>query len=201
MNIKEVASHSNSNLTIIFSYLALQIKGYKKEIIDGVSINEETGEEEPVQEKIYYHKWCNQLKEWKEEHSAGWKKVMDGLIGHFRAIEEAERRRKEAEERARQEAIRKAQEERRLAEEAARQRALEAEQRRAEEESRLAAEAALKAAQEAAEEEKRRKKEASLKYKIGKKLSAVKKTLKSGCTGKKNVDESATGDEQAPEEK
>jgi len=189
-----------------------KLQGYNKQVVEGSSMNEETGEEEPTTTKIYYHKWCGQLKEWKDVHSEEWKKVMDGLIGHFRALEEAERLRKEAEERARQEAIRKAEEERRRKEEEERERARqeqlrrEEEQRRAEEERlRLEEEERLRKEEEerlqkeeedrlAAEEEARRKKEASLKYKIGKKLSSVKKSIKREKKG--DEQKSATKEEK-----
>ncbi|KAG7351528.1 hypothetical protein IV203_010888 [Nitzschia inconspicua] len=161
-----------------------KLKGYNKEVVEGTTFNEETGVEEPTTTKIYFHKWCSQLKEWKEVHQEGWKKVMDGLIGHFRAIELAEQRRREAEERARQEAIRRADEARRAAEEKRRQ---EEEERRVQEEERLAA------------EEAQRKRQASVGYKVGKKLSAFKKAVTSPCKSKKAVDEKATGEEQYPD--
>lgn len=159
----------------------LQLKGYKKEVIEGTAINEETGEEEPANTKLYYHKWCFQLNEWKGAHKEGWAKVMSGLIGHFRAIELAEQRRREAEERERRESIRRAEEARRAADEKRRQ---EEEQRRVAEEERLAA------------EETQRKKEASMKYKVGKKFSAFKKAVTAPCKNKKAVDENATGEAQ-----
>jgi hypothetical protein len=153
----------------------LQLKGYKKEVIEGTAINEETGEEEPANTKLYYHKWCFQLNEWKGAHKEGWAKVMSGLIGHFRAIELAEQRRREAEERERRESIRRAEEARRAADEKRRQ---EEEQRRV------------------AAEETQRKKEASMKYKVGKKFSAFKKAVTAPCKNKKAVDENATGEAQ-----
>jgi membrane protein involved in colicin uptake len=154
--------------------------------VEGTTVNEETGEEEPTTQKIYYHKWCGQLKEWKETHSEGWKNVMEGLIGHFRAIELAEQRRIEAEERARREAIEKA---RREAEEKVRREAEEKARREAEEQQRQM------------DEEARAKKETSFKYKMGKKLKKVKKAVTSGCKSKKAADESATEHlaEQYPE--
>jgi hypothetical protein len=121
---------------------------------------------------------------------------MTGLIGHFRAIELAEQRRREAEERARLEAARRVEEARRAAEEKRRQ---QEEQRRIEAEERKAAEAAAEEARLAAEEAQR-KKEATLMYKVGKKLSVVKKAVTAPCMNKKAVDENATGDaeEQYP---
>jgi hypothetical protein len=158
-----------------------QLTGYNKEII-------ENADGEIV--KIYTTKWCAQLLEWKEAHSEGWTKVMESLLGHFRAIELAEQRRKEEEERARREAVRKAEEARRKAEaeRQARMAALEEQrQREAEEEAaRIAAEQAAAEAQA--------KKERKMSYKLGKKLSTIKKSMTSGCKGNKNkaVDEDAT---------
>lgn len=163
--------------------LQQQLKGYKKEVIEGIAINEETGEEEPANTKIYYHNWCFQLKEFKQAHQEGWQKVMSGLLGHFRAIELAEQRRKDDEARARREAALKADEARRAADEKRRE---AEEQRRIEEEERLAA------------EEARLKKEASMTYKMGKKMSAFKKAVTAPCKSKKAVNEDATGD--APEQ-
>ena len=190
-----------------FLFSIPQLTGYKKEEKEIVEINEETGAEEPSTAKTYYHKRCAQLKEWRDIHSEGWSKVMDGLLAHFFAIAEAERLRKEAEERARREAAERARreaerraEEARLArEEAARKRAEEEERRRIEEEERLAREAEEERIR-LEEEEARRKKEASLRYKVGKKLSKAKKAITAPCKSKKAVDPEATGDvEQAPE--
>lgn len=132
--------------------------------------------------KVHVHKWCSQLMEWKDAHSEGWKKVMAGLLGHFRAVELAKQR-------AIQEAARKAEEARRKAEEA----------RRKAEEDRKARVAALEEQrQREAEEEAARvaaaeaqaKREKTFSYKVGKKLSG----MKLGCKGKKNkaVDVDAT---------
>jgi membrane protein involved in colicin uptake len=81
---------------------------------------------------------------------------------------------------------------RNVAEEKRRQ---EAEQRRIDEEERKAAEEARLAAEEA-----QRKRESSFIYKVGKKLSGVKKAVTAPCKNKKAVDENATGDaeEQYP---
>jgi hypothetical protein len=131
--------------------------------------------------KIYTMKWCSQLLVWKEAHSEGWTKVMAGLIGHFRAIELAEQRRREEEERARREAARKAEEARRKAEAERQAKLAEQRQRAAEEEAARVA----KAEAEALEAEARARKVRTLKYKVGKKFSPIKKMLRKG---KKNKD-------------
>jgi vacuolar-type H+-ATPase subunit H len=169
----------------------MQLRGYNKEVA-------EDSEGETV--KVYTHKWCSQLLEWKEAHSEGWKKVMDGLVGHFRAIALAEQRRKEEEERARREAVRKAEEARRQAEDARRQAEEEHRARSAAFEEQRQREAEEEAARVAAEEKAAAaaaRSQLSLKHKVGKKFSAIKQGMKNtmkGCKGNKNkdVDEDAT---------
>lgn len=69
----------------------LQLKGYKKEVVESA---------DGGIEKIYFHKWCSQLKDWKAIHATQWKNVMDSMMGNFRAAERAvadERTRRETE--------------------------------------------------------------------------------------------------------
>jgi len=91
-----------------------KLQGYKKEKTEMtvlVVVDEETGEENEVKEttKIYYHKWCSQIKEYREEHkqNGAYETVMRNLLDYFRALEleaqmkrEAEIRRKAQEEEA-----------------------------------------------------------------------------------------------------
>jgi hypothetical protein len=66
------------------------MQGYKKEIVES-----STGDIV----KVYLHKDCAQLKEWRALHAVPWGQVMASMMANFRAAERAV-----VEERARQEA-------------------------------------------------------------------------------------------------
>merc|ERR1712224_1013024 len=116
--------------------------------------------------KIYYHKWCYQVKQYREEHkeNSGFRAVMQQLLDHFAALELAARIKAE------EEAKRKAEEER--------LRALE------EEEARLAAEAEQDATRyevNLVDGKKKKKKISTTKF-----LKRVKKSFSSfSCKGNK----------------
>ena len=71
------------------------------------------------EEKLYYHKWCGHLKEWKDAHSVQWHHVMSGLLEHFHAIQLEEERMLAAEDAAALEQARRREDEKRLQEEEA----------------------------------------------------------------------------------
>lgn len=70
-----------------------KMQGYTKEIVEtktNTVFDEETstGEEEPlVETKIYFHKWCSQIKEYRQDHKEQFQPVMRNLLDHFRALE------------------------------------------------------------------------------------------------------------------
>ena len=68
-------------------------------------------------EKVYYHKSCGQVKEWKEVHSVQWHPVMSGLLAHFHTIQLEEEAKMAVEEAAVLEQARRREDEQRLQEE------------------------------------------------------------------------------------
>lgn len=141
-----------------FSHRIAQLSGFVKEI-EG-------------DEKLYYHKWCGQLKSWKAVHAQEWQKVMSGLLGHFEGLRLAEERRLAAKEQARLEIARRA--------EAARIQVDD--DRRAEEAGQIA-----RQAKEVKSMERQAKKEGSFAHKMSLKLKALKESL--NCRNNKAVDE------------
>merc|ERR1719491_776038 len=94
-----------------------KLQGYKKEEVlktIAFEVDPDTGEEKEMKEstKMYYHKWCHQVKEYRDEHQHrddgdDYESVMRNLLDYFRALEleaqlkkEAELRRKEQAEEA-----------------------------------------------------------------------------------------------------
>jgi len=94
-----------------------KLQGYKKEEVVktiALEVDPDTGEEKEIKvsTKMYYHKWCHQVKEYRDEHQHrddgdDYESVMRNLLDYFRALEleaqlkkEAELRRKEQAEEA-----------------------------------------------------------------------------------------------------
>jgi len=94
-----------------------KLQGYKKEEVlktIALEVDPDTGEEKEIKvsTKMYYHKWCHQVKEYRDEHQHrddgdDYESVMRNLLDYFRALEleaqlkkEAELRRKEQAEEA-----------------------------------------------------------------------------------------------------
>mmetsp|Transcript_61234 Transcript_61234/g.149902 ORF Transcript_61234/g.149902 Transcript_61234/m.149902 type:complete len:243 (-) Transcript_61234:492-1220(-) len=107
-------------------------------------------------EKVYYHKWCGQVKEWKEVHSVQWHPVMSGLLAHFHTIQLEEEAKLAVEEAAVLEQARRREDEQRLQEEEA---------------ARLEAEKASNAARQAKDSSSKKKSS------FGQKLKAFKASL------------------------
>ena len=143
----------------------VQIAGYTKEVVEKNIEDEETGESVKAETKIHFHKWCGQIKEWREVHSEEYGHVMRSLLQHFYDKALSEQHKREAEEMARREALARAQEESRRQQEEA--------QRLQEEERALA--------------EKEAKKQRGL-------FARMKNAFSSGCRSKKAVDETATAE-------
>lgn len=64
-----------------------KLKGYNKEIVENTVVDEETGEESIVKTKIYFHKWCAKVNDYRKDHKKDYDAVMCNLLDHFRAIE------------------------------------------------------------------------------------------------------------------
>lgn len=89
-----------------------KMQGYTKESVETIVVDEETGEETIVETKIYFHKWCSQIKEFRQDHKENFQTVMRNLLDHFRALElEAQIKRDAEIRKARQEALKKQAEE------------------------------------------------------------------------------------------
>jgi hypothetical protein len=116
--------------------------------------------------KVHYHKWCGQVKNWRETHSVEWKNVMSDLLGHFQSIQLEEQKRLDAEHAARLEQVRRREEEERM---------------RAEETARLQPEEAKRQAKAL----KKQKKGGSFAQKLGQKIKAVKESL--NCRNNKAI--------------
>ena len=108
-------------------------------------------------EKVYYHKWCGQVKEWKEVHSVQWHPVMSGLLEHFHTIQLEEEAKLAVKEAAELEQARRREDEERLQEEEA---------------ARLEAEEATNAARQAKKASSSKKKSS-----FGQKLKAFTASL------------------------
>jgi len=91
-----------------------KLQGYKKEeVLKTISleVDPDTGEEKELKEstKMYYHKWCHQVKEYRDEHQHrddgdDYESVMRNLLDYFRALELEAQLKKEAELRRKEQA-------------------------------------------------------------------------------------------------
>lgn len=63
------------------------MQGYTKEIVETCIVDEETGEESVSKTKIYFHKWCAQIRDYRQEHKKDFQAVMCNLMDYFRARE------------------------------------------------------------------------------------------------------------------
>ena len=156
-----------------------KIQGYNRVVVDKTALDEETGEPTLATTKVHYHKKCTQIKEWRFSHSESYITVMESLLQYFREKELAARRKKEAEERARLEAIARAKKQQK-----------EAQRKR---EEAAAEEARLKAFVEQEEEQARQALQALQAKKERKLTYRIKKAFSNGCKSKKAVDEAADG--------
>lgn len=78
-----------------------KLQGYTKEIVDRNIVDDETGDESVVTTKIYFHKWCAQLKDYRHEHQKGFRAVVHEMMDYFRALELEAQVKREAEQQLR----------------------------------------------------------------------------------------------------
>jgi len=154
-----------------------KLQGYKKEeVLKTISleVDPDTGEEKELKEstKMYYHKWCHQVKEYRDEHQHrddgdDYESVMRNLLDYFRALELEAQLKKEAELRRKEQA-----------DEALR--------------LTLAQELAQAAKDDAAKAEKQKKKPRKLLKNVKKSFSLKKKDKSDKATKSDNDDSSVT---------
>lgn len=87
-----------------------KLKGYSKVIVANHMFEEGTSRELPIEEssstkKIYLHKWCSQLRDYRNEHKEGFNGVLCQLMDYFRALELEAQMKREAELRRKQEEV------------------------------------------------------------------------------------------------